>query len=50
MRFESASEHPSAKEHNLGEDRSPRQQPRSTARRIGQKRPPCRSEEKRDVA
>src|SRR5690242_11051624 len=50
MRFESAGEHPSAKEYNLREDRSPRQQQRPMARRIGQERPPCPSEGKREVA
>jgi len=47
--FKRPAEYPPADEHDLCEDRSPRQQQCSTAGRIGQKRPPCRSEPKRNV-
>jgi hypothetical protein len=50
MGFESAGEYPPPDEHDLGENCSPRQQPRPATRRIGQQRPPCRSEPKCDIA
>jgi hypothetical protein len=49
MRFEGTGGYPPADEHDLCEDRSPREQPRPTTHRIGQKRPSCRPEPKRDV-
>lgn len=50
MAFEGTGEYPPADEHDLCEDRSPRQQPRPATRRIGQRRPPYRSKRKRYVA